>query len=169
MRICQEIRSYPYIFPQRGLAMKKVGLSFKIRGILWLLTGLLFSSFLIPSLSNAGTTTIGNYILVSKTPVGRTAYDYVYRASATNGNEFDLKNVQATVTSKVSSTQVIDGSLTFGNVQVGGTVSSSDTFTLRINLTSTFKESDLVWTVTYDIPDLFFQTVVPDPCCQDQP
>ncbi len=92
---------------------------------------------------------IQNYQLVSKTRVGRTAYDYVFKANIKNNGTENVADVTAVLTSLASTTSVIDGSLTFGEVSAGATITSSDTFTVRIDRLYTFDESKLKWEISF--------------------
>ena len=91
-----------------------------------------------------------NYQLVSKTRVGRTAYDYTYHLNITNNGDVIAANVSATVTSGSTNTTVIDGSVNFGNVEAGATVTGSDIFTFRQNRRYAFDPSDLSWDISDD-------------------
>lgn len=93
--------------------------------------------------------TIDNYTLVSKQRVGRTDYNYTYQADVTN-NGSDAQNVSATLTSNSSNTTVVDGSLSFGDVGEGKTITSSNTFTIRQNRLYPFDQSTLVWDIQYE-------------------
>ena len=74
--------------------------------------------------------TIANYHLVMGERVGRTTFNYTYRATVTNAGA-DAQNVTAIVTSTSSDTVVVEGLLTFGSVLAGSTIQSIDTFTIR--------------------------------------
>lgn len=115
--------------------------------ILISVSGLSFSQ---ESNAQAADLIIKNYQLVSKTRVGRTDYDYVFKANVVNNSTADTANVTATLTSLIPSTTVIDGFLSFGDVPTGATVQSSDTFKIRVNLTTPFNEANLKWDTTYD-------------------
>src|SRR5512136_2868916 len=92
---------------------------------------LLIHSFLIPDRAAAQcSSTIGNYKLKSSARVTRTLFDFTYTADVTNSGPA-VSNVQASLTSTISSTQVIDGSLSFGDVDANSTKTSLDTFTIR--------------------------------------
>ena len=98
--------------------------------------------------------TVGNYILVEKERVGRSVYDYTFRADITNGNTYDIRNVSAALKDKAVSTEVPDGTLSFGDVPAGGTVTSTDTFTVRVNRRFEFEASSLTWETDFssDVP-----------------
>jgi len=117
---------------------------------LWLLIVLLSLLILIfRTDAQANNLSIGGYSLVSQTRVGRTAYDYTFRANITNNSSQNATNVTATLTSLASTTIVIDNSLTFGNIPANSTVTSTDTFMVRIDRLYPFKESNLSWAIQY--------------------
>ena len=55
-------------------------------------------------------------------------------------------SLTATVTSSVATTQVIQGSLHFTNVPANGQVTSTDTFTIRVDRSVVFDFANLHWT-----------------------
>ena len=91
--------------------------------------------------------TVSGYTLVSSARVTRTQFDFVYRASLTNPLLGDLAAVQATLASRSPATQVIEGTLSFGDVAAGVTAASQDTFTIRQDRTLPFSPGNLVWSV----------------------
>jgi subtilisin family serine protease len=102
---------------------------------------------------------VGNYQLVGSVRVTRTHYDYTYRATITNSGP-SLQGVKAFLSSSSPNTVVVEGSLTFGDVPSGGSVTSSDTFTIRQNRLHPFNPNDLRWDIQVDLPP---STVVIDP------
>jgi hypothetical protein len=88
------------------------------------------------------------YILVRTDQITRTQFDFTYRAKITNPGPVDFVGVTATLTSCSSYTVVTDGSLTFGAIPAGSTVTSSDTFTIRHDRTFLFNPADLAWQVS---------------------
>lgn len=85
-----------------------------------------------------------NYVLVRTTRAGRVDYDYTFRVDLTNtGAAFS--NVSATVASLDANTRVIDATVTFGSVDAGATVVSTDTFTIRQNRQYAFDPAALEW------------------------
>ncbi|MEM2951182.1 MAG: S8 family serine peptidase [Nitrososphaeria archaeon] len=92
---------------------------------------------------------IQNYQLVSKSRVGRTIYEYTFKADIANIGTENFSNVTATVTSLAPTIVVVDNSLTFGNVPAGSTVTSIDTFSIRIDRQFVFNESNLIWNIQY--------------------
>jgi PKD repeat protein len=100
-----------------------------------------------PAFAQAEDLTIGNYQLVSKKRSGRTTYDFAFRADITNTGTEDALSVSADLTSLVSTTTVIEGHLTFGDITVGATATSTDTFTIRINRRYPYNEANLSWII----------------------
>ena len=103
-----------------------------------------------PSTAVAEALTVGNYTLVSTTRFNRTLFDFTYTATLTNAGGESFQNVTATLTSRATTTQVIDGKLTFGKVGPGAVLRSQNTFTIRQDRTVPFNPADLVWTVSYN-------------------
>src|SRR4051794_28924542 len=93
-----------------------------------------------------GSLTITNYQMVSETRVSRTVSDFAYRADVVNTTGAARPTLTANVTSSVASTQVVQGSLHFTNVPANGQVTSTDTFTIRVDRTVAFDFANLTWT-----------------------
>ena len=111
--------------------------------------GLVVGLFLLSGPAAVQTLTIDpNYILVRTDQITRTQFNFTYRAKITNPGPADFVGVTATLTSRSSRTVVVDGSLTFGTIPAGSTVTSSDTFTIRQDRTFPFNPADLVWQVS---------------------
>ena len=92
--------------------------------------GLVVGVFLLSGPAAVQTLTIDpNYILVRTDQITRMQFNFTYRAKITNPGPADFINVTATLTSRSSRTVVVDGSLTFGTIPAGSTVTSNDTFT----------------------------------------
>ena len=75
--------------------------------------------------------TIGGYSLVSQAPRGKTTM-YTYRATLSNAGPA-IAAATASATSLAGTLDIVDGTLTFGPVGTGGTVTSTDTFSFRQN------------------------------------
>jgi hypothetical protein len=111
--------------------------------------GLVVGLFLLSGPAAVQTLTMDpNYILVRMDQITRTQFNFTYRAKITNPGPADFVSVTATLTSRSSRTVVVDGSLTFGTIPAGSTVTSSDTFTIRQDRTFPFNPADLVWQVS---------------------
>lgn len=122
------------------------------RGLLCVGAGFisLFGFFLLAAQAALEDLSIDNtaLIVVSSTRVNRTEFDLTYRAKITNAGTQDMSGVTATLTSLATSTQVIQGRLTFGEVLAGSTVTSSDTFTIRQDRSFPFRPANLSWQIT---------------------
>ena len=118
----------------------------KMKRLFYIILLILASIFLIPVLAIAQEMTIGNYNLVSKERVGRTEFNYTYRADVTNTGSA-VRNVTATVKSDSEHTSIVDGTLNFGEVPARDTVTSNNTFTIRQDRLFPFDPEALVWTV----------------------
>jgi hypothetical protein len=114
-----------------------------------LVGGVVLLGLLVAQAANP-TLTIDNnaLILVSTTRVTRTVFDFTYQAQVTNTGITDMTGVVATLTSLSPTTVVIQGSLTFGDVPAGHTVTSTNTFTIRQDRTVPLRSQDLVWSIT---------------------
>ena len=107
---------------------------------------LIGASALCIGVSQAGASfSVDGFELQSKTRVSRTDYVYTFKANAVNTGE-NAGGVTATLTSTSSNTTVVDGELTFGDIQAGITVQSQDTFSIRQNRKYSFDASALTWT-----------------------
>jgi PKD repeat protein len=91
--------------------------------------------------------TVGNYSLISSKRVSATEFDYVFKVQVTNTGP-GLRNVVGTVASTNPATVVLEGSLSFGDVASGATVTSVNTATFRHNRAQPFDVNKLVWTVS---------------------
>jgi hypothetical protein len=89
---------------------------------------------------------IDNYTLVSSTRVGRTVFDYTYKADVSNWGDADA-DITATLASTAANVTVVQGALDFGNVPLGATQTSSGTFTVRVDRSQPYDEEALSWTV----------------------
>jgi hypothetical protein len=94
--------------------------------------------------------TIGGYTLVSSQRVTRTVFDYTYRAQLSNpgpAGGLAALGVTAQVMSLSPATQIVDGTLSFGDVPAGGAAASVDTFTIRQDRAVAFNPAALAWTI----------------------
>lgn len=93
---------------------------------------------------SAPSASIQSLTKVSETRVGRSDYDYVYRVTLQNG-PVAQGAWSATLTSAGAGVTIIDNSVNFGPVAANGTVTSTDTITLRQDRTVPFNPAALVW------------------------
>src|SRR5262245_46340051 len=96
--------------------------------------------------SQAGLT-IGGYQLVSE-QVQKNGFVDTYKATLTNGTGAALASATATIKNIAGSAKVIDGTLTFGPVGAGASVSSTDTFSFSRSGNGKFDLSTLTWMIT---------------------
>ncbi len=92
--------------------------------------------------------TITSFTQVSSRRVSPYDFEYTLRANLVNSGPA-VKNAGATVTSKPAHVTVLDGALTFGDVPAGATVTSLDTFSVRIDRRIGSQATDLVWNISY--------------------
>ncbi|WIV97651.1 PKD domain-containing protein [Kinneretia aquatilis] len=102
---------------------------------------------LVSMLAAASETRVGTYTQVSSKRVNATIWEFVLKARLSNSGAA-LSDVKATVKSSDPSFAVVEDQLEFGEVAAGATVTSRDTFTIRIDRSKPLDESKLVWTVT---------------------
>lgn len=133
------------------------------RGILGVLGIWIASALLGPTL--AQDLEVSRYSLVSKSRVGRTEFEYTYRATITNTG-LDVENVTAALSSGSPHTVVIDGDLSFGTVGSHATVTSADTFTIRQNRLYPFSWQNLSWSIVVVVQDFdqdgYISSIDPD-------
>lgn len=94
--------------------------------------------------------TISGYQKVSEARVGRTDVRYVYRVQVSNTG-VALSGVIARVTSRSSSTVIIEGVVDIGSLAASSSVTSLDTFTMQQNRSVPFNPADLQWSFDYEI------------------
>ncbi|MDP4944684.1 MAG: type VI secretion system tube protein Hcp [Alishewanella sp.] len=121
----------------------------------WLLAGLLvtFSGFAVAEVLNDQIIIDDkNFTLVSSRRVTRTVSEYRLRALAQNVSAVDLTNVKASLVSAPSSISIIQGNVEFGAITANSSVSSSNDFTIQINVRQAYTLADLVWRIEGDLP-----------------
>jgi hypothetical protein len=92
--------------------------------------------------------TIDNFMLIGTARVDRTHFNYTYQADITNNTLGVAQNITAMLTSNTPATVVVDGTLSFGNVPAGATVTSLDTFVIQQTREFQFDPAQLIWTIT---------------------
>jgi len=92
--------------------------------------------------------TIDNFVLVGTARVDRTHFNYTYQADITNNTLGVAHNITAMLTSNTPATVVVDGTLSFGDVPAGTTVTSLDTFVIQQTREFQFDPAQLIWTIT---------------------
>jgi hypothetical protein len=102
---------------------------------------------------------IDNYVLVSSTRISRTVFQYTYNADVSNWGSGDA-TITATLASTAPEITVMEGALDFGDVPLGATQQSTDTFTIRVDRSQPFNENALVWTAqATPLPPTTFQLI----------
>jgi parallel beta-helix repeat protein len=96
---------------------------------------------------------IEGYGLVSKTRVGRTLFDYQINVRLENASASDVTDVVAELLSVPDNVTIIDGQVTIGTVAAGATVTSTDTFTIRVDRSTPVSALAISWRVTYSTGD----------------
>jgi hypothetical protein len=101
---------------------------------------------MIPSVSLGQATglSITSLSLVNETKVTRSISDVEYRADILNTG-VARTSVTATISSTVSTIQIVRGTLHFVNVPSNGRATSTDTFVIRVDRSVPFSLSNLVW------------------------
>ena len=113
---------------------------------------LIATLFFQPSNSFSQDLEINNYILITIKRVSRVEYDYTYKADITNRGAA-AENVSATLSCSSPYTNVIDDSLSFGDVPTGASIESDDTFTIRQNRLYSFDWAMLDWDISFEISE----------------
>lgn len=88
---------------------------------------------------------ISDYALVSSTLVGGTVFEDTFRARVTNRASGDF-NINATLRAAGAGTTIVKAALAFGDVPLGATIESTDTFVVRNDRSVPFDSRALVWT-----------------------
>src|SRR3989441_10870580 len=95
--------------------------------------------------------TIGGYTQTSATRVSGYQYEYTYKAVITNTGP-TITAVSATLTSSDANIQIIEGTLTFGDIPANSSKVSQDTFTIRQDERYPLDSSMLKWNISF-FPD----------------
>jgi len=79
-------------------------------------------------------------------------YRYWMVVKVENAGQGDAFNVKATISSKPDSAMIIDGNVYIGNIPAGGSVWSTDTYTIELDLSQPGPGADqgITWTIEYD-------------------
>jgi hypothetical protein len=87
---------------------------------------------------------VGNYTLVGSELVSGTVFEDTYTADVSNWSGDDA-TIEATLAPPAAGFSVVDGSVSFGDVQRGATRVGNDTFTIRRDHNQPLDASTLVW------------------------
>ncbi len=90
-----------------------------------------------------------SYPLILSKRLSATLFEYTYKFVIKNESASPAHQVSATLNKWPSQVTVLDGALTFGTVPAGQSVTSQDTFVLRVDRSKPLKNTDLGWTLTY--------------------
>ena len=91
-----------------------------------------------------------SYPLVSYRRISSTVWEYTYRFVIKNVGTGDATAVSAALQNWPAQVTVVDGNVAFPNVPAGGTpVTSTDTFTIRIDRSVPVQNTDLSWKLQF--------------------
>jgi hypothetical protein len=90
-----------------------------------------------------------SYPLISYRRISVTVWEYTYKFTIKNQGNGDATGVSAVLQNWPAQVTVVDGNVTFPDVAAGAQVTSTDTFTIRINRSVPVQNSDLTWKLTY--------------------
>ena len=107
----------------------------KVRLSYFPLSWLLVMLSITPALAD---TVIGGYELVETQRLSLYEYQYTYRAQITNTGAVGLNDVTATLSVSSANVVIIDGTLAFGHVAAGSTVTSTDTVVFNYDRSQPF-------------------------------
>jgi hypothetical protein len=96
-----------------------------------------------------GSLVIRDYVLVRKTRVGRTEFEYEYAIEIENAATNAHDGVQAEIAGAPSELQIVDGTVSVGTVGAGQTLVSTDTFTFRLDRATDLTTLPISWYVIY--------------------
>lgn len=115
------------------------GLSLVLCALSWLLSAACLAEDL----------TITNFTQTASRRISQYEFEYTLRADLANSGPA-VKKAGATVSGKPAHVTVLDGALTFGDVAAGATVTSLDTFSVKVDRRLGFQPTDLVWNISYE-------------------
>ncbi|HVP11985.1 MAG TPA: hypothetical protein VMV94_12460, partial [Phycisphaerae bacterium] len=90
-----------------------------------------------------------SYGLESKTRVGRTLFDYQLNLRIKNTSGTTATNVVAELLDVPDNVTIIDNQVNVGTISPGATVTSTDTFTIRVDRSTPVSALPISWRVTY--------------------
>ncbi len=90
-----------------------------------------------------------SYPLISYKRITKTVWEYTYKFVIKNQGNGGATNVSAQLQNWPSQVTVIDGNVSFPDVAAGLQMTSTDTFTIRIDRTTPVLNGDLKWKITY--------------------
>jgi parallel beta-helix repeat protein len=120
-----------------------------------------------PEATSKGWLYIEGYGQVSRTRVGRTLYDYQLNVRLRNASATTATDVVAELLDVPDNVTIIDGQVNIGTVAPGATVTSTDTFTIRVDRSTPVSALPISWRLTYSSGGraderVFVGTLTPD-------
>lgn len=91
-----------------------------------------------------------NFTLVSSRRVTRTVSEYTIRAVAKNLTAIEMKNVTAKIIATPGNITIVDGNVNFGVLAASASATSTDDFTIKIDLRQAYSLADLRWEINGD-------------------
>jgi len=91
-----------------------------------------------------------SYNLVSKTRIGRTVFDYVYRVTLNNNSTVGVSNVVAELLDASENVTILDGDVSFAYILAGQSAISEDTFSIRVDRSVAIDASIISWRATFE-------------------
>ena len=91
-----------------------------------------------------------SYDLMSKTRVDRALFDYVYTMTLNNNSSNPVSNVLVELLDASDNISIFEANVTFAYIGAGESVTSEDTFTLRVDRSVPIDGTIISWRVTID-------------------
>jgi hypothetical protein len=92
---------------------------------------------------------VDSYNVVGITRLSRFVFEYEVELTLANVGTGDATNVSADLIDFPANVAIVDGMVTFGNIQAGATVTGTDTFTIQVDRSIPVSSDDLRWRVQY--------------------
>lgn len=86
-----------------------------------------------------------SYNLVSRTRVGRTVFDYVYKMTLNNNSNATVSSVHVELLDAPANVSIIDNSVNFNYIGAGQSAISDDTFTIRVDRSVPVDKAIISW------------------------
>jgi hypothetical protein len=94
-----------------------------------------------------------SYNLVSRTRVGRTVFDYVYKMTLNNNSNVAVSSVHVELLNAPDNVSIIDNNVTFAYIEAGRSAISDDTFTLRVDRSIPIDPTIISWRASINWAD----------------
>jgi hypothetical protein len=93
-----------------------------------------------------------DFVAVAKRRVGRTIFDYDCKVTLTNNSTQNVRVTNFELQGVPANMSIIDGSVSvFDDIAAGGSATSADTCTFRVDRSQSITASQVTWQVTYEI------------------